>query len=714
MKQFYPKSLERRHHQKLLLLLYLLLSIQVCAFAQSCPSGPTTISSNPNTYYPGTTAQVNPGDLSISLGPAATGNYFGSSAINAGDLLLIIQMQGAQIDYSNTSGYGDGVSTDTVASGYLSSPNMVAGNMEYAIAGNSVPTSGGTLTLSSGASKTYMNADYNGTSGQYRYQVIKVGYYYSLVLGATITVAAWNGSAGGVFVVYVINDFNLNSRGINASNAGFRGGLGRQLSGGSGLRTDYLTLASNAANGSKGEGMAGTPQYVINYLNINSSITSGTALNIGVEGYPAGCMAQGAPGTAGGGGTDGNAGSNDQNSGGGGGGNGGHGGKGGKSWSTAINSGGEQGGIFLQSSPSSIVMGGGGGAGTTNDGTGTPSGGNSSSGTPGGGIIIVTTNTISGTGSMTVNGKNGNTTTGNDASGGGGAGGTILLRAKSGTTNVIAKAQGGNGGSNSGNCPGCAASNAQSHGPGGGGGGGIIYSTGPLSASSSVIRGNQGTTVDAILGTNTFGANSGQDGIMVTNASTSQFVSVPVTCYVLPTSFISLNATRSGKDVRVRWAVNNESQTKEYIVERSNDGNNFSEVDRVPSTGAGWYQFPDIAGNTDTVLYYRIEKIVMTGSSEYSRLAVVDVGAPVTEDLTVMPNPVNNTATVKFSSFSRSRVTMRLIGINGMVVWQKQLTASQGYNTFNLDNIATVPNGMYILQLNNGMQVQNAKVIIRH
>ena len=66
--------------------------------------GPATLSGIVNTYYPGT-ADVAAGSTSIPVG-APVG---GGPAIAAGDLLLIIQMQGADINSTNTDAYGDGV-----------------------------------------------------------------------------------------------------------------------------------------------------------------------------------------------------------------------------------------------------------------------------------------------------------------------------------------------------------------------------------------------------------------------------------------------------------------------------------------------------------------------------------------------------------------------------------------------------------------------------
>ena len=66
--------------------------------AQTCPQPiTTTITSFSNTYYPGIQATVSAGSTSIVLGGATSG----TTPVSAGDVLLIIQMQGAQINAAN-------------------------------------------------------------------------------------------------------------------------------------------------------------------------------------------------------------------------------------------------------------------------------------------------------------------------------------------------------------------------------------------------------------------------------------------------------------------------------------------------------------------------------------------------------------------------------------------------------------------------------------
>lgn len=170
-------------------LFLVLLSILAAVFvrAQTCPSaGTTTISANPNTYYPGTQGTVNTGATSITIGAATVG----TTPISTGDLVLIIQMQGAEFNSVNSSSYGDGVAGGN-GNGYLNNTNHLAGNMEYAISTSNVPLTGGTLTISSGTSYSYQNSNYvSGSFGQYRYQVIRVSLYYNATLGANISAPA--------------------------------------------------------------------------------------------------------------------------------------------------------------------------------------------------------------------------------------------------------------------------------------------------------------------------------------------------------------------------------------------------------------------------------------------------------------------------------------------------------------------------------------------
>ncbi|MDB5267574.1 MAG: hypothetical protein JWP58_614 [Hymenobacter sp.] len=467
--------------------------------------GSPTLTTNPNTYFPATNQTVAAGATSLVVGAAV-----GTTPIASGDLLLIIQMQGADIDVTNTDAYGDGVAGG-LATSNLVNANFTAGKYEYAVASAAVPLGGGTVTVATGLKNGYQNAGATALVGQRRFQVVRIPQYQNLTVSGTVAPSAWDGSTGGILALDVTGKLSFAAGAkLDASGKGFRGGAGQKLTGtATGVtNTDYRAAAPapglTGAHAMKGEGIAGTPRYV----------NTGSALfDTGVDGYPNGSAGRGGPGNAGGGGTDANPTANDQNSGGGGGGNGSRGGRGGNAWNSNAAIGGEPGGVFAPPSSSRLIMGGGGGAGVSNDGSGSgPTLGYASSGAAGGGIVLVRTGSAAGAGAVLANGSSGSTDVVNDGSGGGGAGGSVLFTANntSSLNSLNLAANGGKGGTNA------PAGAATAHGPGGGGGGGIILTNG-TPASAAVAGGSNGTTTGGVA----FGAAAGVSGIANSQISNS-------------------------------------------------------------------------------------------------------------------------------------------------------------------------------------------------
>ena len=475
--------------------------------------GSPNISGIVNTYYPGTTAGAAAGTTSIPVGPLD--GRGSATAIATGDLLLVVQIQDASIDVSNTGSYGDGNAGDPATG----ATGGTAGLYEYvvatgAISGGAVPITG--AGSGNGLINSYVFAAPSATHGQTRYQVIRVPQYANPTLTGNLTSPTWNGTTGGVVAIDVDGVLNLGGFSINVAGRGFRGGEGRGLGGAAGiLATDYRSLSSLNAFGSKGEGIAGTPEFTYN------SIDLGVDNGAGV-GYPDGASAiassgRGAPANAGGGGNDAHPSGNDQNTGGGGGGNGGVGGHGGRSWNSVLDLGGF-GGSFASPSSGRIVMGGGGGAGARNNSSGVMS-----SGGAGGGIVIVRAGSITGNGSINADGAFG-VEPSNDGGGGGGAGGSVIVVSPAALPATLGISAHGANGTNAfaASAPGTAGeftvgSANNRHGPGGGGGGGVIFLSG--SGPSLNLGGGSGGTTTTVA--NGFGATPGGPGISGTISWTS-------------------------------------------------------------------------------------------------------------------------------------------------------------------------------------------------
>jgi hypothetical protein len=215
-----------------------------------------TLSGVVNTYYPGSgTAAADSTSIPVGASSGA------ATPIAAGDLLVVIQMQAADINSTNTNSYGHGGAALAPASGYTALNNT--GAYEYVLATSAVVAgSVGVTGLGGGAGliNTYTRAAATATTGQRTFQVVRVPQYTTATTSSTLTALAWNGSVGGVLALDTSSTLTLNGT-VSVDGLGFRGGVAIERFGGAtGLaNTDLAVSTILGADGEKAEGIAGTP-----------------------------------------------------------------------------------------------------------------------------------------------------------------------------------------------------------------------------------------------------------------------------------------------------------------------------------------------------------------------------------------------------------------------------------------------------------------------
>ena len=76
-----------------------------------------------------------------------------------------------------------------------------------------------------------------------------------------------------------------------------------------------------------------------------------------------------------------------------------------------------------------------------------------------------------------------------------------------------------------------------------------------------------------------------------------------------------------------------------------------------------------------------------------------------------MPNPASNLVTLYYSVENNTTVNIRVMDMIGRVVLQQNTTATQGENSTGLDT-NTLPQGYYIVELNDGTTKMHEKLLI--
>jgi len=233
--------------KKLLLISFIFTSLS--ALSQRGKEGSVTVST-PTIVNEYTTLSnsASSGSSSLTVNNAnLNSNSRFSGNLSSGDLLMIIQMQGALINgsrepWSGTGWYG--LPLDNTW-GEVTNYNN-AGNYEF-VEVASVPNST-SIQLKCG-----LKNDYTDTA---RVQVVRVPRYNDLTVNSSITADPWDGSTGGIVAIEVLGTTTIGASGsIDVTGLGFRGGTANV--------TGYVNGASqwalmeNDRGGEKGEGIGG-------------------------------------------------------------------------------------------------------------------------------------------------------------------------------------------------------------------------------------------------------------------------------------------------------------------------------------------------------------------------------------------------------------------------------------------------------------------------
>lgn len=554
----------------------------------------------------------------LAGGAAGPNNPYTTSALAYGDLIMVIKMQGASINTTNTSSYGSITALNGVGTYELATVSGVTGN---------------TITICNTFANSFT------VSGTQRVQVVRIPRLNGLTInsGASLTANTWNGSTGGIVAVEVTGNTVVNGS-ITATGLGYRGGALDNNANNPGVSTYVSTSSFQGAE--KGESAAG---YQTDYDGLGGRYNKG------------------APANGGGGG-------NAHNAGGGGGanagdialwnGNGNPDNSGGAGWTSAwnlesagfatnVSTGGGRGGYTyaatnqnattiapgntawggdnrrnnggiggrpLTYSSNTLFPGGGGGAGDANNNSG-GAGGN------GGGIIyLLVTGTLSGTGSITADGNigaNANNTF-NDAPGGGGGGGAIRLNVQGTISSISVSANGGTGGSQG-------ITSAESEGPGGGGGGGYISVPGTPAITRSVTGGANGITTSSSL--TEFTPNGATSGGAGTSLTSEAYVAAPaLSCFALPLNLLSFSAKlHSNNKVNVSWSTADEENVDHFEIEVSNSPQQWKTVVSKPALNQQKAHYEVLIDAYSSEFYIRLKTVNADGSYQYSIIKTISV-----------------------------------------------------------------------------------------
>src|SRR5690606_22805126 len=122
----------------------------------------------------------------------------------------------------------------------------------------------------------------------------------------------------------------------------------------------------------------------------------------------------------------------------------------------------------------------------------------------------------------------------------------------------------------------------------------------------------------------------------------------PTCVTVLPVSLSSFNANCTDDEVQVTWSTATEHNSQKFIIEKSQDTENWRAIAEVQGAGNSnsqvQYEINDGAV-ANGVSYYRLRQVDFDGKEEVYNIVSVDC-SNMRSFMTVYPNPAQNAVTV--------------------------------------------------------------------
>ena len=167
--------------------------------------------------------------------------------------------------------------------------------------------------------------------------------------------------------------------------------------------------------------------------------------------------------------------------------------------------------------------------------------------------------------------------------------------------------------------------------------------------------------------------------------------------------------------VKLDWSTSMEINCSTYKIERSFDGNIFSEVANVPGNGTtslfhSYSVIDDVDLAAGPIVYYRIKQIDFDGKGSYSKIISLKV-KNVNGHVNISPNPFASYLNINIEWNSREVIALRIINIQGKEIMSKNIQVNKGLNYISINDLSTLPAGSYVLQFVSDTQRFTQKII---
>jgi hypothetical protein len=172
----------------------------------------------------------------------------------------------------------------------------------------------------------------------------------------------------------------------------------------------------------------------------------------------------------------------------------------------------------------------------------------------------------------------------------------------------------------------------------------------------------------------------------------------------LPVNLVSFKAQQVKRgEVLLDWRVKDEVNMKQYDVQRSVDGKNFTTIGTVGNLGKEVYTLIDQKPEQG-INYYRLSMVESNGLTNYSHIVAININDG--KALHASPNPVTGDLTVEVKGEVGKQAVIDIIDYTGNKV--RTVAIPAGKVTVDMTSL---PTGVYVVQYIDGTTVYTTRVV---
>jgi Concanavalin A-like lectin/glucanases superfamily/Secretion system C-terminal sorting domain len=249
------------------------------------------------------------------------------------------------------------------------------------------------------------------------------------------------------------------------------------------------------------------------------------------------------------------------------------------------------------------------------------------------------------------------------------------------------------------------------------------YVNGTLAGTIADGSGTQPYTYTGRIGASFFNGGSPQqynalngalDEIRIYNRALSTAEIAVVASFALPIKLTSFNANLKQNKVTLKWQTAQEQNSKNFTIQRSKDGVNFTNITTIAAVGnanipTDYNYTDDVSTIQDKKLYYRLQQNDKDGTYTYSDILTIKTDKQ-NQDIIILTNPVKSEIKVQAYFAQKGNANVTIINNEGKIVTQKSIAVQEGINVSKI-LINELAKGVYILKINTDNENYTEKIL---